>query len=122
MLLRHLAAAFVILLLSLQGGATSGAPARDIGYAASARNMDCAKAAGGTEHPRGHDGDAQCCAFCGARGFDDALALGPGMADTHVHRQRPPIHSRIACHAAIGAPTPAGWRSSWSSRAPPARA
>jgi hypothetical protein len=121
-LLRRLAAAFVILLLSLQGGAASRAPARAAGDAAAARGIDCAKAAGGTEHPRRHGDDAQCCALCGARGLDDALALGPCLADEYVLRQHPPIHSRIARHAAIGASTPAGWRSSWSSRAPPARA
>ncbi|WP_024881944.1 hypothetical protein [Methylosinus sp. LW3] len=125
-LLRRLAAAFVLLLLSWQGvapaAATSRAPARDAGYATSARSMDCARAAGEAEHPRRHGDDAQCCAFCGARGFDEALALGPCQADGYVLRQRPPIRSRIARHAAIGAPTPAGWRSSWSSRAPPVRA
>jgi hypothetical protein len=120
-LLRRFAAALVILLLSLQGSAriaVGGAPT-GLRAAAAMQSMGCARGADERDGPRRHAGDLQCCALCGARSLDDAFALAPDVANADVRAPHPPLVTRVALYRPRGAAAPLGWRSSWSSRAPP---
>jgi hypothetical protein len=121
-LLRRFAAALVILLLSLQGStriAVGGAPTGLRAGVAAMQSMGCARGADERDGPRRHAGDLQCCALCGARSLDDALALEPGVARADVRSPHPPLVMRVAFNRPSATATPLGWRSSWSSRAPP---
>ncbi|HEY8261784.1 MAG TPA: hypothetical protein VIG55_11295 [Methylosinus sp.] len=121
-LLRRFAAALVILLLSLQGPARIGGGGAPTGMRASAgamQSMGCARGADEKDGPRRHNGDLQCCALCGARSLDDAFALAPDVANADVRAPHPPLVTRVARYRPRGAAAPLGWRSSWSSRAPP---
>lgn len=122
-LLRRFAAALVILLLSLQGAPridAGGVPTGMRAGGAAMQSMGCARGADETDGPRRHSGDLQCCALCcGARSLDDALALAPDVAHANVRAPHPPLVTRVAFHRTNSAATPPGWRSSWSSRAPP---
>jgi hypothetical protein len=121
-LLRRFAATLVILLLSLQGSpriGAGGAPAVLRAGVAAMQSMGCTRGADERDGPRRHAGDLQCCALCGARSLDDALALAPDVARADVRAPHPPLVTRVAFYRANGAASPLGWRSSWSSRAPP---
>jgi hypothetical protein len=120
--LRRLAAALVILLLSLPGSARLGAgraPAVLRAGVAAMQSMGCTRGADERDGPRRHAGDLQCCALCGARSLDDAHALAPDVARADVRAPHPPLVTRVAFYRPSAAATPLGWRSSWSSRAPP---
>jgi hypothetical protein len=62
--------------------------------------------------------DAQCCVLCGARDFNEAAIVAVALIVASLEPPQP-SSSTDAYSAEAPLKPPAGWASSWSSRAPP---